>query len=130
MHTNRISLARKITVWLSALLIAALFSGCETVTLTDYTPSSMDENPSQIYTFTLRVTPRASTVSGIAPRIVIDGQINGMKKSAVGEGVYDFEYQVAAGRNQLAYYFLVNYNVEGQGAQTPQESFQPCQSTN
>ena len=30
---------------------------------------------------------------------------------------------MAAGRTQLAYYFLVNYNVEGQGMQTPQETY-------
>ncbi len=123
MHTNRISPARKITVWLSALLAVALFSGCETVTLTDLTPKSMDANPSHIYTFSLRVTPRSTTVSGIAPRIVVDGQNYGMKKSSLGEGIYDFEYQLPAGRDRLAYYFLVNYNVEGNATQTPQETY-------
>ena len=123
MHTNRISPARKITVWLSALLAFALFSGCDTVTLTDLTPKSMDANPSHIYTFSLRVTPRTTTVSGIAPRIVVDGQNYGMKKSSLGEGIYDFEYQLPAGRDRLAYYFLVNYNVEGNATQTPQETY-------
>ena len=123
MHTNRISPARKITVWFTAALGLALFSGCETVTLTDLTPKSMVENPSHIYTFSLRVTPRSSTVSGVAPRIVVDGQNYGMKKSALGEGIYDFEYQLPAGRDRLAYYFLVNYNVEGNSTQTPQETY-------
>ncbi len=123
MHTNRISPARKITVWLSALLAFALFSGCDTVTLTDLTPKAMDANPSHIYTFSLRVTPRTTTVSGIAPRIVVDGQNFGMKKSSLGEGIYDFEYQLPAGRDRLAYYFLVNYNVEGNATQTPQETY-------
>ena len=41
MHTNRISPARKIIVWLTAALGLALLSGCETVTLTDLTPKSM-----------------------------------------------------------------------------------------
>ncbi|MEO6246238.1 MAG: IPT/TIG domain-containing protein [Opitutaceae bacterium] len=123
MHTNRISPARKITLWLTALLALALFSGCETVTLTDLTPKSMDSNPSNIYTFSLRVTPRSTTVSGVAPRIVVDGQNYGMKKSALGEGIYDFEYQLPAGRDRLAYYFLVNYNVEDNGTQSAQETY-------
>ena len=116
MHTNRISPARKIIVWLTAALGLALLSGCETVTLTDLTPKSMAENPSHIYTFSLRVTPRSTTVTGVSPQIVVDGQSHGMKKSALGEGIYDFEYQLPAGREQMAYYFLVNYAIEGNGS--------------
>ena len=123
MHTNRISPARKIIVWLTAALGLALLTGCETVTLTDLTPKSMAENPSHIYTFSLRVTPRSTTVTGITPQIVVDGQSHGMKKSALGEGIYDFEYQLPAGRDQMAYYFLVNYAIEGNGTQTPQETY-------
>ena len=99
MHTNRISLARKIIVWIGAALGLLLLSGCETVTLTDLTPKSMAENPSHIYTFSLRVTPRNSTVSNITPQIVVDGRSHSMKKSALGEGIYDFEYQLPPGRD-------------------------------
>lgn len=123
MHTNRISPARKITSWLMAAAGLALLTGCETVRLTDLTPKTMVENPSHIYTFTLRVAPRSSTVVGLDPRIVIDGQNHGMKKSALGEGLYDFEYQLPPGRDRLAYYFLVNYNVEGNGVLAPQETY-------
>jgi hypothetical protein len=123
MHTNRISLARKIIVWLSSAVAFALLSGCESVTLTDLTPKSMAENPSHIYTFSLRVTPRANTVSGIVPRIVVDGRSFDMKKSALGEGIYDFEYQLPAGRDRLAYYYLVNYNIEANNVSTPQETY-------
>src|SRR5829696_6776657 len=123
MHTNRISPARKIIVWLTAALGLALLAGCETVTLTDLTPKSMAENPSHIYTFSLRVTPRTSTVSGVTPHIVVDGQSHNMKKSALGEGIYDFEYQLPQGRESMAYYYLVNYNVEGGNGITPQETY-------
>lgn len=123
MHTNRISPARKIIVWLTAALGLALLSGCETVTLTDLTPKSMAENPSHIYTFSLRVTPRTNTVSGVSPHIIVDGQSYNMKKSALGEGIYDFEYQLPAGRDRMAYYFLVNYSIEGNGTLTPQETY-------
>ena len=86
MHTNRISPARKIIVWLTGALGLALLAGCETVTLTDLTPKSMAENPSHIYTFSLRVTPRTKTVSGITPHIIVDGQSHNMKQSTLGEG--------------------------------------------
>lgn len=113
MHTNRISLARKIHVWL-ALAAVALFAGCQNVTLTNLTAPSMPKNPSQIYTFSLRVTPRSNTVemNSIAPKIVIDGQNFPMQKSPIGENMYDFEYQLPEGRNQVAYYFLVNYSLQ------------------
>jgi hypothetical protein len=125
MHTNRISPARKILVWLAAVLSLALLTGCETVTLTNLTPASMPENPSQIYTFTLRVTPRTNTIprSSIKPRLIVDGQNFEMKQSPIGEGLYEFEYQVPAGRDELAYYYLVTFNVEGNNLTTPSESY-------
>lgn len=123
MHTNRISPARKIIVWLAGLACLVFLAGCETVTLTNLTPASMPENPSQIYTFSLRVTSRSNTVSGISPRIIVDGQNYAMKPSPLGQGLYDFEYQLPAGRDQIAYYFLVNYNVEGNNLVTPVETY-------
>jgi hypothetical protein len=125
MHTNRISPARKILFWLGAALGLALLSGCETVTLTNLTPSSMPENPSQIYTFSLRVMPHTNTVpaSSVVAHIVVDGRSYEMKKSPMGEGLYDFEYQLPAGREEVAYYFLVDYNVEGNSVITPQQTY-------
>lgn len=123
MHTNPISPARKFLAGLLLATALGLLSGCETVSLTDLTPKTMVENPSNIYTFTLRVKSGSSSVTGLDPRIVVDGQNHGMKKSPLGEGLYDFEYQVPAGRDRLAYYFLVNYSVEGNGVLTPQEAY-------
>lgn len=123
MHTNRISPARKILVWLASLACLLAFSGCESVTLTNLTPPSVPENPSQIYTFSLRVTSRTNTVTGITPRVIVDGKSFQMKPAPLGKGIYDFEYQVPAGRDELAYYFLVNYNVEASNVVTPAESY-------
>lgn len=125
MHTNRISPARKIILWLVATLGLALFSGCDTVVLTNLTSPSLAENPSQIYTFTLRVTPKTSTVakSSIVPRIVIDGQNFPMKLSPLGEGIYEFEYQLPARREEVAYYFLVNYQIESNNGSVPGEAY-------
>lgn len=124
MHTNRISPARKILLGLTVAVSLAL-AGCETVTLTNLTPASMPENPSQIYTFTLRVTPRTNTVppASIAPHIIVDGQHFPMRKSAIGEGLYEFDYQLPAGRDEIAYYYLVNYSVEGNNLRSPQETY-------
>jgi len=124
MHNNRISPARKIILWLALAATLAL-AGCETVTLTNLTPASMPENPSQIYTFSLRITPRTNTVppASITPHIVIDGQSYAMKPSPLGGGLHDFEYQLPAGRDEIAYYYLVNYNVEGNGTLMPQETY-------
>lgn len=123
MHINRISPARKIIVWLGLVASIALLGGCNAVTLTNLTPASMPENPSQIYTFSLRVAQGTNTVTGVAPQIVIDGRSYPMKRSPMGEGLYEFEYQLPAGRDQVAYYYLVNYNVEGNGTQTPAEAY-------
>ena len=125
MHTNRISPARKILLWLAASLTLAFLSGCETVTLSNLTPGSIPENPSQIYTFTLRVTPHSNTVvkGSITPHIVIDGQNQLMKQSALGEGLYEYEHRIAGGRDEMAYYYLVNYTVEGNAVATPGEAY-------
>jgi hypothetical protein len=125
MHTNRISPARKILLWLVATLGLALLSGCDTVVLTNLTAPSLPENPSQIYTFTLRVTPKTNTVvnGSLMPKIIIDGQNFAMKRSAFGEGIYEFEYQLPGGRDEVAYYFLVPFKIETQNGVTESEVY-------
>ncbi len=112
-------------LWLALLASLALLTGCETVRLTNLTPASMPENPSQIYTFSLRVAPRTNTVpaNSIAPHIIVDGRNYDMKPSPLGQGIYDFEYTLPAGREEIAYYYLVNYNVEGNNTLTPGEAY-------
>lgn len=124
MHTNRISLARKILLWLSAASMIALFAGCESVRLTNLTEPNFAENPSQIYTFTLRVARRATTVplDTITPHIVIDGKSYDMKKSQLPD-CWEFEYQLPAGRDELAYYYLVGYQIENSSGRIPGESY-------
>lgn len=125
MHTNRISPARKFLLCLGAALSLLLLAGCEGIVLTNLTPGSLPENPSQIYTITMRVTPKVEAIirSSIAPHIVVDGQNYAMNKSALGEGLYEFDYQLPAGREDIAYYFLVNYNVDNNGVTSPQEAY-------
>jgi hypothetical protein len=125
MHTNRIFPARKFLLSLGAALSLFWLAGCQGIVLTNLTAPSLPENPSQIYTISLRVTPKAHTIvkDSIAPRIVIDGQNFPMTKSALAENLYEFDYQVPAGRDEIAYYFLVRYLIEGSASQTPAETY-------
>jgi hypothetical protein len=129
MQTSRLSPARKIILGLSAALAVLLLAGCENITLTNLTPPAIDENPSQIYTFTLRVTPHTNTIPGtsIRPHIVVDGRSYDLRKSALGEGLYEFEYQLPAGRENIPYYFLVEYSLEGNGTVEQQERYTELQ---
>jgi hypothetical protein len=125
MHTNRISPARKFILTLGSALSLFLFAGCQGIVLTNLTPASLPENPSQIYTITLRVTPKVDTIvkDTLKAYIVIDGQNFEMTKSSLGENMFEFDYQLPAGREEIAYYFLVKYLVEGNGVRTPAESY-------
>ncbi|MEO7597997.1 MAG: IPT/TIG domain-containing protein, partial [Opitutus sp.] len=125
MHTNPIFLARKFLLSLGVALGLLLLAGCQGIVLSNLTPASLPENPSQIYTVTLRVTPKSSTIvkNSIKPRLVIDGQIYPMTRSSMGENLFEFDYQLPAGREEIAYYFLVNYQVEGNGTITPAETY-------
>jgi hypothetical protein len=125
MHINRISLARKILFGVGATLGLALLSGCDSVVLTNLTPGSLPENPSQIYTITLRVTPKIDTIvpGSIKPSIIIDGRNFPMTASSLAEGLYEFEYQLPVGRDELAYYFLVNYETENNNMHNPHDAY-------
>lgn len=125
MQNSRLSLTRKIFCWIGILLGVALLSGCDAVTLTNLTPSTLPENPSQIYTITLRVTTKSSTVfaDSVAPHIVVDGQNFAMTKSSLGEGIFEYDYRLPPGRNEFAYYFLVDFAVEFNGRREPRETY-------
>jgi len=113
MHTKPLSLARKFLLGLAALLGLVLLTGCD-MTLTRITPDSLPENPSQLYTITLRATPKAASIikDSVTSFLVIDGQSHKMNKSPMGEDLYEFDYQLPNGRDEMAYYFLVQYQYE------------------
>jgi len=129
MQFSRASSASKILSRLGAAAALALLAGCTTVKLTNLTPASLPENASNIYTFTLRVSPRSSVVdtATIAPHIVVDGQNFPMVRSALGDGIYEFEYQLPPGRDEIAYYFLVDYTAAGNGTSQPGQAYTDVQ---
>lgn len=119
MQNSRPTFLRKLFSCLGLLLALFLLAGCETVTLTNLTPTALPANPSQIYTITLRVTKNNSGVNLSGnPRIVVDGQIYPMNASNLGDGIYDYDYHLPAGRSDFAYYFLVNYTDDLVGSPT------------
>ncbi|HZZ59516.1 MAG TPA: IPT/TIG domain-containing protein [Opitutaceae bacterium] len=123
MHTKRASLARTILGGIAAGL-ALLLSGCGAVVLTNLTPPALPDNASEIYTFTLRVSPRTNVVEqpSITPRIVVDGQSYLMKPSSLPD-IWEFDYQIPAGRTEIAYYYLVDYQVAGNNGTQAGEAY-------
>lgn len=91
----------------------ALLAGCD-LKVTDLTPKVLPENPSRIYTFALRAEPRSNNVikDSIRAKLVVDGQIHDMSTGALGDGIFEYEFQLPAGRDELAYYYLIDYTVE------------------
>lgn len=90
-----------------------LLAGCN-LTITNLTPVTVPQNPSQIYTITasFRTSPSVETAS-VKPRIVIDGQSHEMSRSSVGNDIWEFDYQLPAGRATASYYFICDYSTKG-----------------
>jgi len=129
MQNNRFSHARRIFLGLGAALCLTL-AGCYTAAITNLTPQTFPENPSQIYSISARIVPRDSGyVQGtLVPTLVIDGQSLVLKKSPLGEDIYEIDYQVPAGRSDLNYYIQINYQVQhSTGLTASREDYTPLQ---
>jgi hypothetical protein len=125
MDLKRISFARQFIAPACAAVALAALCGCTTVTLTNLTPSSLPENPSGIYTFTLRVTPKSSAVddASIAPHIVVGAESHDMKKSDVSSQIYEYDYRLPPQQNAIGYYYLVDYTAENNGSSDSRQAF-------
>lgn len=122
-HQSAFSLPRILRAAFCAVALA-LLAGCD-LKLTDLTPKVLPENPSRIYTFALRVTPKTTTVKdgSISAKIVVDGQIHEMKQGALGKNVFEYEFQLPPGRDELAYYYIVDYAIEHGGGITRKQDY-------
>lgn len=122
-HQSVFSLPRLLRAAFCAAALL-LLAGCD-LKLTDLTPKVFPENPSRIYTFGLRVTPKATSVleNSITARIVVDGQIHEMKAGALGKNVFEYEFQLPPGRDELAYYYIVDYAIEHGGGITRKQDY-------
>ncbi|ATC66192.1 cell surface protein [Nibricoccus aquaticus] len=128
MQNTRFSQARRFVLGLGIIASLTLV-GCKTTAVTNLTPGSLPANPSQIYTISARIKPKlASFVQGtVLPSIVIDGQKYRMTKSNLGEDIFEFDYQLAAGRTELAYYFEYTYQVSNNGTLSSREDYTQVQ---
>ena len=107
MHNNRFSHASRILATAGLLL-----AGCTTA-ITNLTPDALPENPSQIYTISARVLPKAATMvpGSLAVHIVIDTKDHVMTKSPLGQGIYTYDFQAPANSTEIRYYVLSTYDV-------------------
>ncbi len=113
-HQSVFYLPRVIRAVLCAAALA-LLAGCD-LKIADLTPKVLPENPSRIYTFAIRVAPKNTTIlrDSIRTTIVVDGQIHPMGTGALGRDIFEYEFQLPAGRDELAYYHIIDYKTEDQ----------------
>jgi len=125
MQHSRPSLARRLLLCCSALCLLVLLPGCNDVVLNNLTPTSLTENPSRIYTITLRVDQKRKRIvpGSVKPYLIIDGERHLMQPSRIGGEFYEFDYALAPGRSEIAYYFLVNYEVRSNDRNVPGEAY-------
>jgi len=111
-----------------AALMLLVLSGCN-LTITNLTPDTVPQNPSQIYTITASFRPDTKRIQqpSIQPRIVIDGQAYKMNRAGVGGDIWEFDYQIPAGRTSATYYFICNYTLEGNSGE-PTEVYSDLQT--
>ncbi|WP_438482285.1 IPT/TIG domain-containing protein [Oleiharenicola lentus] len=116
----------------SALLVAAtllVLTGCN-FSITNLTPATVPANPSQIYTITASFQPKTQHIlrDSINPRIIIDGSSYKMNHSAVNGDIWEFDYQLPAGRTSASYYFICDFRTEGQTSSMPTEVYSELQN--
>ena len=113
MHKTPFTHASRIFAIMAMLTALLSFAGCSSIRITNLTPDTVPANPSQIYTITASVHNENSNLvpDSTRVRIVIDGQSYPMTKSIVGSDIWEFDYQLPAGRTNASYYFLVNYQL-------------------
>ena len=94
------------TVFLSLFFL----SSCKE-TLTNLTPKTARENPSNIYTLTLQVNPQNKNWdrSTIRVTVTIDGESFAMKRQPIKGYHYAFDYTLPPNRSSAKYYFSTYY---------------------
>lgn len=113
MHKTPLLQASRIFPALAAMLMLLLVTGCN-LTITNLTPDTVPQNPSQIYTITASFRANHQVEpSTIQPRIIIDGQAYPMNRSAAGVDLWEFDYQIPAGRTAATYYFICDFRTKG-----------------
>ena len=123
MHHSQASSWKRVLA-IATTTLALLLTGCSS-TIVNMTSDTIAENPSSIYTITARVKPNATELvkGSLKVQIVVDGQIHPMEKSPLGDGLYEFDYHMPAGRTEATYYLLVNYASQRGNLTVPVEEY-------
>ncbi len=129
MHKTPFLHASRIFPAVLAAGLLLLLAGCN-ITITNLTPDNVPQNPSQIYTITASFRPDSNRVdrASVTPRIVIDGRSFPMSKNSLQGDVWEFDYQLPAGRDKASYYFICDYKFEGQTDNTTAEMYSDLQT--
>lgn len=108
----------------AAATLALILGGCH-APIVNMTSDSVAENPSRIYTITAKVKPNETEIvkGSLKVSIVIDGQIFAMSPSVLGDGIYEFDYHMPAGRTEATYYILSNYAAQRSNSVFPKEEY-------
>jgi hypothetical protein len=127
MHKTPFLHASRILSALAATVALLVLTGCN-LAITNLTPDTVPANPSQIYTITASFHPTNGQVdpASIAPRIVIDGSAYKMNKSTAGTDIWEFEYQLPAGRTSASYYFICEFATKSDN--TPSQMYSELQT--
>jgi hypothetical protein len=118
-----------ITFGLAATLLLA---GCNVgdLDISNRTPATLAENHSNVYTISVSVKPRTAHVltGSIRTNIVIDGQTFPMQQSHLSPDLFEFDYNLPAGRQDATYYLLADYEVDIRGFVKRREQYSTIQS--
>lgn len=130
MHTKPLTLARQFFACFFAIGALLLLSGCD-MKLTNMTAPTLAENPSQIYTLSLRVSGGTGNMvkDSLIPYIVIGGQNHKMNKSSLGEDLYELDFQLPAGQDEMSYYYLVQYQINSNGYTVTRQAYTNVQKS-
>src|SRR4051812_12928641 len=113
MQKTTLSQASRIFSAIAAGAMLLLLAGCN-LTITNLTPETVPQNPSQIYTITASFHPSSQIdPASVQPRIIIDGQAHSMTRNAVSADIWEFDYQLPAGRANASYYFICDFAQKG-----------------
>ena len=99
-----------------------LFTGCSP-TLSNLTPERIPQNASGIYT--LSMAPRS--VSGKVDKdsyrayVVIDGTEREMEPSPLGQGIFDYDFEMPEKQNFAEYYYVLRFNTDERGDKKTRE---------
>jgi outer membrane murein-binding lipoprotein Lpp len=96
-------------------LTAALLAGCSSF-VQNLTPARFEANASDIYTFRVKVDEKMRNVikGTMKVELVTDGKSYKMKPDPVlGKYVWMYELQVPSNVSTIPYYFVLNYQSEG-----------------